>query len=513
MDHSIGEAVDTSGGKQFSTELLEQYYKRLMPTTQLFQWLSYGNDPDQAEVDPTITKDYFQRREISFTLEDDIYIRYNCFRDANEFYKELCKKVPHKIDIGAVFSHPPNMHNMVKSGNFKPMLREFVIDIDLTDYNHVGAANADISQGMGKDCWYFMAAAIKVLDRALRQDLGFNHLLWVFSGRRGIHCWVCDQKALELDDQARKAVADYLSVVKDIEGAESYAPVTYPLHPLTEAALPELEPIFMKHVANDTDDDDEDAIEGQGLLCDNNPDGWKQILRHVPNESVQQRLETEWSKASMTPEQRWSQLKLTVASEAKSLVSKGQANNGKVGEEAKKLLQCPAAIVFVFTYPRLDAAVSHHRNHLLKSPWCVHPKTGRVCVPLDPTTAEHFDPHTVPTLVSLFNEIEQFDAKQRVSDTKEGEGSEETTTKRRRVSELEKTIMKKYLNYFEQEFIKPLLEHHARERGSVVFGQRSSSSSSSSSLSSSSSSSSAMMVEKAMGEEQQDVVMGEAEMA
>jgi DNA primase small subunit len=63
-------------------------------------------------------------------------------------------------------------------------------------------------------------------------------------------------------------------------------------------------------------------------------------------------------------------------------------------------------IILYYTYPRLDAEVSKHRNHLLKAPFCVHPKTGRVCVPVDPEKLEEFDPETVPTVAQLLRELD-----------------------------------------------------------------------------------------------------------
>lgn len=74
--------------------LLQQYYARLFPYSHYYRWLSYGGGD----------KKVFQNREFSFTLKDDVYIRYQSFQDQAEMTAAIKKRNPYKIDIGAVFT-------------------------------------------------------------------------------------------------------------------------------------------------------------------------------------------------------------------------------------------------------------------------------------------------------------------------------------------------------------------------------------------------------------------------
>lgn len=49
-------------------------------------------------------KEYFQKREFSFTLENEVYIRFLSFIDQEDMENAIKKKCPHKIDIGAVYN-------------------------------------------------------------------------------------------------------------------------------------------------------------------------------------------------------------------------------------------------------------------------------------------------------------------------------------------------------------------------------------------------------------------------
>ncbi|XP_042155182.1 DNA primase small subunit isoform X2 [Oncorhynchus tshawytscha] len=61
-------------------------------------------------------------------------------------------------------------------------------------------------------------------------------------------------------------------------------------------------------------------------------------------------------------------------------------------------------IMWQYCYPRVDVNVSKGvNNHLLKSPFSVHPKTGRISVPIDLRELDRFDPCDVPTIRVLLS--------------------------------------------------------------------------------------------------------------
>lgn len=209
-------------------ELLKSFYQRLFPWRYLFQWLNHS---------PTPTPD-FENREFAFTLPNDAMLRYMSYRTSDLLRKDVLRLMPTRIEIGPAYTTNPRERKMLQNtAGFRPLSKELCFDIDLTDYDDIRTC-CDKANICNK-CWRFMVMAVKVIEAVLRDDFGFKHIMWVYSGRRGIHAWVSDKSARTMDDSKRKVIAGYLEVI--IGGAQSGKRVNLrrPLHPhLSYVPLP-----------------------------------------------------------------------------------------------------------------------------------------------------------------------------------------------------------------------------------------------------------------------------------
>lgn len=345
---------------------------------------------------------------------------------------------PSRFEIGPVYSTNPRDRKTLRGGQMKPVSKELVFDIDMTDYDDIRTCcqGANICH----KCWAFVTMAIKVIDSALREDFGFEHILWVYSGRRGAHAWVCDPRARNLPDDRRRAIAGYLEILRGGSQSGKRVNLKRPLHPHILRSLEQLKNNFAQTTLADQDTF---ASEDQA----------ERLLALLPDKSLNEALRRKWGSSPDRPStSKWADI------DALAKTGKSSTLNTATLRDAKQ------DIVLEYTYPRLDAEVSKKMIHLLKSPFVIHPGTGRVCVPIDPRKAEEFDPLSVPTVMNLLAEIDAYDAKHPAG-TAEAEASDadgippngSDARGGRKLQDYEKTSLKPYIDFF-RSFIAGLLK-------------------------------------------------------
>ena len=219
-----------------SAKELADYYTHQYPFEAVWRWLGTGNgtlgshrssllgselcSDLHSRSEPCTADDVLLRsggfREFAFTRRGGAVVRKLFFHTVQEWRAAVARMRPIRMDVGAVFCKPQFDSEVVR--------RELVFDVDANDYDDVRTpATGECGSVLGQRGWVFLAAAAAVIESVLRQDFGFRKLEWFFSGRRGIHCWVLDDRAQQLDNAGRQAIADYLSV--------DPARTSWPLHP------------------------------------------------------------------------------------------------------------------------------------------------------------------------------------------------------------------------------------------------------------------------------------------
>eukprot|EP01013_Petalomonas_cantuscygni_P003617 TRINITY_DN13820_c0_g1_i1.p1 TRINITY_DN13820_c0_g1~~TRINITY_DN13820_c0_g1_i1.p1 ORF type:complete len:451 (+),score=40.15 TRINITY_DN13820_c0_g1_i1:38-1390(+) len=407
---------------------LELYYARAFPADTFYRWLSYGS------------RDTFRHREFSFTLPGDIYVRYKSFDSGGELRDALVRHKPEKMDLGAVYNHPPKLKESVAV--FTPQQRELVFDIDISDYDDVRFCCT--GKGICDRCWQLMVAVARTVDSFMRVTFSFHRLLWVFSGRRGLHCWVCDPSARSLPDEVRGAIAHYMSVVEAGADGQVRLAIDYDLrhgsvttgggaggasggprvHPSLESVyesvlLPTFRRVYLtdetenpnsihnKRVADKIQQwfmmwspDFRPAAASGSSSSSSGPDGrgggrGANVLAVIKD--VLTRTEKDLSANA-----KWRRIEDACMGRGVA----GGRGGGASGTHATPYAGAAKGCVYAFVYPRLDVNVSTHRNHLLKAPFVIHPGTGNVCVPLDFARIERFAPSCCVTLRKVVQELE-----------------------------------------------------------------------------------------------------------
>ena len=167
-----------------------------------------------------------------------------------------------------------------------------------------------------------------------------------------------------------------------------------------------------------------DVLEDQDPWAD--PEKAERLLQLLPDKVLNDSLRKKWDAApGRSSVSKWADID-TLAKTGASKVLDGRA-----------LLEAKQDIVLEYTYPRLDVEVSKKQIHLLKSPFVIHPGTGRVCVPIDTKRLSRFNPLSVPTVTELLGEIDAFDGQ---AINQDGDVM--------KTHDYEKTSLKPYVDYF-----------------------------------------------------------------
>lgn len=302
--------------------------------------------------------------------------------------RDTSDSVPPKIHIGAVYKTEPSPNTSVTKMTADE--KELVFDIDANDYDEVRFCPCKGSPQVCAICWVLMENAMRIVDTSLREDFGFEHIIWIFSGRRGVHCWVCDEKARKLSPEGRTAVASYLHMEK-LPDVRIFGKN---IHPMLQRAYDDVLLPYWNEMVTKRD-----------LLMD---DRAVERLFAVIN-SVEPKLKVETLKAVVNKDEGGWDGDIPSSQKRWEWLDKNYCQN----RPGLKQL-----IAFHFAYPRLDIQVSVQWGHLLKAPMTIHPSTGMICVPITtkPITARTgFDPSAAPRIHEIQQEVDYIAQRESIS--------------------------------------------------------------------------------------------------
>lgn len=272
-----------------------------------------------------------------------------------------------KLNVGAMMDKRPSLRWKCPSGQEpKPVLAELRIDIDMDDYDKANISKSDLAEcdamfalvGVGLEVWMDV----------LRSEFGFEHMLPVYSGRRGGHLWVCDKRACMLSDGARRAIVDFLKPGQKTHGSGRKTfkwLLQFPVFGSPDNAMHK-DGVFSRIIYK--------FFRGRGVRA-RHEGGLGFLDVGFDRTDFLKMVDDRFHIDNVTAVR-------SAATGYDALLVIEKALRSKPKEVKEWLVPRFCEAVCTLCWPRADEAVTTHMNHTLKAPFSVHPKTGRVSVPI-----------------------------------------------------------------------------------------------------------------------------------
>lgn len=296
---------------------------------------------------------------------DDSGNRYNNKGNEDIFKQAIQKQLPLKIDCGYLYT---NINNKLNNNILLTSIqKELCFDIDISDYDcdneklPSGLKSLRVCQCIGhkqvcSECWYLLSAAAIIIDFFLYKILMIENLkiLWVYSGNRGIHCWVNNKNINNLSSFSRSSLIDCMKINSDKEIFDALCLKNSLGKLYLELINDFLCPFFENTI-----------VKNNKSLFIKLKSSILNLLKFYYDEDFYNKIEKLWEEEEDSLE-NWKVFKTLSIN----------INNWK--QKVKPHLFIIMRLLFI----KLDHHVTEDFNHLLKLPFSIHKKTKRLSFPI-----------------------------------------------------------------------------------------------------------------------------------
>lgn len=316
--------------KELTPDLIRDYYQNYFPMDEFLSFIGLSD---------------FQNREFGFVVERDIFIRNISFPTSKHLQDFMVENAVKHAYVGAVYEEPPSKQHPIQKNKW--LYREFIFDLDIDEYDLVRTCGCS-GDMYCVDCWSLIQDAAIFIDKTMREDFGYSNIVWIFSGRRGVHGWILDREPRTFDQQLRVAILNYLTMIHDDKRSQAI-----------------------------------EEIPSEAKLLRN------RIYSIIARSFLAKATPKQLQEIGIKKNAKW------IIQQAKTSKSFDHETYNEIIPPSTLVREKLSKEIVLRRYPRIDRKVTMDTRRVSRMPFSIHGKTGKIAIPIKDITK--FYPDAAPT--------------------------------------------------------------------------------------------------------------------